>query len=341
MFGAPSTREARPAVVCLTPVRNEAWILERFLRCASLWADHIVVADEGSDDASADIARRFPRVRLIANRAAAFDEAARQRLLLAAARQIAGPRLLLALDADELLTAGAWSTAEWSAMLGAAPGTTFRFRWHNLRPGLASCWPGTRGGLWGFMDDGSPHAGTVLHSRRLPAPAGGAIVELDTIAVLHYQYTDWRRMQSKQRWYQCLERLLRPERGALEVYRQYHHMDAVPRAALRPVRREWFAGYEERGIDVTSVHGGGPYWFDREVVAMIDRHGARHFSRQAIWDADWPALAAHFGCGPGERFADPRSRRQRAVHAWLRLTQRSRERRPVQRVDGWLRRRGW
>ncbi len=200
----------RPTVICLTPVRNEAWILERFLRCASLWADHIVIADQRSDDGSPEIARRFPKVLLIANDTVGLDEAARQRLLLAAARRIAGPRLLVTLD-----------------------------------------------------------------------------------------------------------------------------------RAAGPVRREWLAGYEQQGIDMTSVGGGPPYWFDREVVAMIDRHGARHFRRQAIWDADWAAQAARYGCGPRERFLDPRSRRQQAVHAWLRLTQRRRHRRVVRWTDAWLQRRGW
>ncbi|MDR1737564.1 MAG: hypothetical protein LBR66_01915 [Candidatus Symbiothrix sp.] len=27
----------KPAIICLTPVKNEAWILDRFLTAASLW----------------------------------------------------------------------------------------------------------------------------------------------------------------------------------------------------------------------------------------------------------------------------------------------------------------
>ncbi len=166
-------------------------------------------------------------------------------------------------------------------------------------------------------------------------------MDLAGIEVLHYQFTDWARMRSKHRWYLCLERLLRPERRPLEVYRQYHHMDAVPRGRMRAVQRQWLAGYEALGIDMTGVRGGPPYWFDREVVAMIDRHGASHFRRQDIWRADWATLAERFGYGPRERFRDPRSRRERAVHAWLRLTQRGHRRHLVRRLDGWLQRRGW
>jgi len=28
-----------PTIICLTPVRNKAWILDRFLQATSLWAD--------------------------------------------------------------------------------------------------------------------------------------------------------------------------------------------------------------------------------------------------------------------------------------------------------------
>jgi hypothetical protein len=332
---------SRPTVICLTPVRNEAWILERFLLCASQWADHILLADDRSEDASAAIARRFPKVRWIAPGIPMADEGARRRLLLDEARQIAGPRLLLALDADEVLSAGAWKTAEWAAMLAAAPGTGFRFRMRNLRPDLESSWDEPCEGLWAFRDDGSPFRGEVLHSRRLPLPAAQSVAALAEIEVLHYQFTDWARMRSKHRWYQCLERLLRPERRPLEVYRQYHHMDAVSRGALRAVRREWLAGYEDLGIEMRRAQDAPPYWFDREVVAMIDHHGAAHFRRQAVWSVDWASLAERFGYGPRERFRDPRTRREKAIHSWLRLTQ-SRSRQPLVRwLDGRLQRQGW
>ncbi len=332
---------ARPAVICLTPVRNEAWTLERFLRCASLWADHILLLDDRSDDGSAAIARRFAKVRWIACGLTDFDEGARRRRLVEEARVIAGPRLLLALDADEVLSAGAWLTAGWAAMLGAAPGSGFRFRMRNLRPGFRRCWDEPCEGLWAFCDDGRPFQGQLIHSRRVPLPDAPGVVQLNDIEVLHYQYTDWARMRAKHRWYLCLERLLHPERRPLDVYRQYHHMDAVPRRRLQPVRAAWLAAYRAAGIDMTRVAGAAPYWFDREVVGMIERHGAGHFRRQAIWNVDWAALAERFGRGPRERFRDPRTHGEKAIHSWLRASQRGARRRPVRWLDAWLRQRGW
>lgn len=34
-----------PTVICVTAVRNERAVLERFLLCAAEWADHIGVLD--------------------------------------------------------------------------------------------------------------------------------------------------------------------------------------------------------------------------------------------------------------------------------------------------------
>ncbi|MEI8105115.1 MAG: hypothetical protein WCH31_04635 [Actinomycetes bacterium] len=34
--------------ICATTMRNEAWILPRFLACAALWADSVVLVDDGS-----------------------------------------------------------------------------------------------------------------------------------------------------------------------------------------------------------------------------------------------------------------------------------------------------
>ena len=64
-----------PKIICLTPVRNESWILEKFLKCASLWADIIIIADQESDDGSREIAKNFEKVKLVDNKSGYFSEA--------------------------------------------------------------------------------------------------------------------------------------------------------------------------------------------------------------------------------------------------------------------------
>src|SRR5258706_14339916 len=104
---------AAATVICLTPVKSEAWVLDMFLRCRSLWADHIIISDQQSEDESREIARRYPKVTLLENPTSEYSEVKRQQQLIAAARAIPcpGKRILIALDADEILTANVLASA--------------------------------------------------------------------------------------------------------------------------------------------------------------------------------------------------------------------------------------
>lgn len=311
---------ARPTLICLTPVRNEAWILERFLRCAGLWADHIIVADQGSSDGSREIAARHPKVRMIRNPGEIVEEGSRQELLIAAARELPGPRLLIALDADEMLSANFAVSPEWPTLLAAAPGTQIYLERGDLYPFCQDIGVFHSPWLFGFMDDGRPHTGRFIHSPRVPQDEHGPKLYLADIKVLHYQYTDWARMKAKHRLYEVAEAIKDPRRGAISIYRQYHHMDA-PNPWRAPIPREWLAAYERAGIDMTSAQIDGRYTFDADTLARLAEHGPRRFAKLAIWDVDWVALARVHGVTQPERFADPRTSLEKRVHAWLAATQ--------------------
>ena len=315
----------QPTIICLTPVKNEAWILERFLQCASTWADHIVLADQQSIDATPDIAARFEKVVYIDNPHPGYDEQARQKLLIEAAREIPlndpqGSRILLALDADEILTANWMDSPEWKAALRASPGTVLQFRWLNVGPNVSSGWLDADWKPFGFVDDGSPHAGKTIHSPRVPVPNSAPELRMSAVRVLHYQYANWDRMTSKQRWYQCWERLNHPAKRPVTIYRQYNFMHADVKRA-RPLRKEWLAGYENRGIDMRSIESDAPYHWDQEVVEMLLENGADLFEKIAIWDVDWTELALDLGYDVNGELGDPRSPFTERVHTWLRRTQ--------------------
>lgn len=328
-------------VVCVTPVRNEAWILERFLACAAVWADHIIIADQGSDDGSREIAARAERTTLIDNPGRDYDEGARQRLLLDAARALGGRRhLLVALDADEALSANVVHAPEWEALKAAPIGTVGRFDWANLLPDLRGCWIPSAPIPFAFMDDGTAHGGECIHSTRLPTPAGAGVVDITGVKVLHFQHMAWRRMQSKQRWYQCWEALHNPQKRPIQIYRQYHRMDAFPRAEIAPIAEEWLADYERRGIEMTLSDDRGHTW-DAEVLAWMAEHGPRRFSKLAIWDFGWEALARSSGSQDPMGVRDPRSGAERIVHRLLAATQPHAHRRAVRLAQRALAAVGW
>jgi glycosyltransferase involved in cell wall biosynthesis len=310
-------------VICITPVRNEAWILDRFLSAAELWADHIVLADQGSTDDTREIAAGFGKVRVIANESPGYDEGARQRLLLEAAREVPGRRLIVALDADEALTSDTWKTPEWRAALAAEPGTVLAFEWVNLLPGRERVFVPRERVSFAFVDDERDHAGARIHSTRVPVGSGAPILEMDAVKVLHLQYTAWKRMESKQRWYQAWERINHPEKRPIQIFRQYNRMLAFPEEELRPYDPAWLEGYRERGIELDEHPDDSSLWWDEEVAGWLVARGTDPFRRIDLWDVDWPAAAraADLTAAPGA-LADPRSRFERYVHRWLRATQR-------------------
>lgn len=318
-----TVEEEECCVICVTPVRNEAWILERFLRSAALWADHIIVADQASTDGSGDIARMHPDVTVVENAAPGYDEGARQRLLLDAARRIPGRRLIVALDADEALSCTWLTSADWSAARAAAPGTAFSFDWVNVLPGGASAWIPPHKIVFAFVDDGGEHAGTRIHSTRVPVADPGRVVAIDDPKVLHFQHTNWKRMESKQRWYQCWEALEHPSKRPVQIYRQYHGMDGFPREQIHTVEEQWLSSYRERGIDMREARDDDLYWWDEEVFDWIVEHGPRAFRRLAVWDVDWSDIGHRLGrdVAPA-RVRDPRGPLVRNVHRWLEMTQR-------------------
>lgn len=75
------SKSIKPALVVVTPVRNEAWVLDAFLTCVSSWADYIVVADQHSTDGSREIAAKYEKVILVDNDAAEMNQAAARLLL--------------------------------------------------------------------------------------------------------------------------------------------------------------------------------------------------------------------------------------------------------------------
>ena len=314
-------KDKKPSVICLTPVRNEVNNLYRFLKCASLWADQIIISDQNSGDGSLLIASKYPKVKIIKNTIADFDELKIRSTLFNEARKIKGPKILLAVDADEILTPNFLISPEWNNVLLAKPGTVIKSKRSNLLPDLKYYWDGPFDLPWGFVDDGSEYKADKIHTNRNIYPDNAPILTLKDIKIIHYQYTDWKRMERKHMWYQCWERINNPDKSAVEIYRGYHHMYALKKDQIKKVPIEWFENYDKLGIDVTKINKEYNYYWDKIVLNYFEKYGVDFFSKEAIWDLNWVEIARFYGYKEPEKFIDPRKKYQKIIHNWLKKTQ--------------------
>jgi hypothetical protein len=311
------------------------------LAAAKQWATDVVVADQGSTDGTLQALHDTRGVDVVINDSPTYDENHRQRLLLQRARSIAGSRILIALDADEAISANFATSAEWKQLESAAPGTILRFRWANILPGFEYAWIPPQPTVFGFIDDGSDHSGSRIHSTRVPTPENAPVLDLQEIVVLHFQYVVWERMISKQRWYQAWEHSTHREKGPLQIFREYNHMfGGWAESEIHPVKPEWFEGYLRAGIDFRALKPEPVTWWDKEVVEMLRVHGPRHFRKLAIWDQDWNATADRLGLEHGD-LSDPRSIAEKVAHHFLARTQKNRAALPARCLEHCLRIIGW
>lgn len=315
--------------------------MKPFLAATKSWADKIVVADQGSTDGTLELARSTPGVEAVINDSSTFDEVHRQRLLLNTARRIPGKRILIALDADEALSANARQSREWDQIAEARPGTVLRFRWVNILPGFKRAWIPPTPLHCGLVDDGTEHGGKPIHNPRVPWPTGAPVLDLQEIVVLHFQYVVWERVFSKQRWYQVWEYLNNPQQTPLQIFRQYHHMfGSWDASEIHDVQPDWLEGYDRVGVDYRSLACEPVTWWDREMVRLLNEHGPERFRKLAIWDADWNALARRLGV-KGRDLTDPRSAGEKAIHSLLRNSQGQRSTWWVRLFERFLRRTAW
>jgi hypothetical protein len=324
----------KPTIICLTPIKNEAWILDRFLSCTSLWADHILLADESSTDESVEIAAKYPKARVIQNDSAGYDELYRQNLLLREARKIPGKKLFITLDADEIFTANAFESNEWATMLSAEEGTLISFNWVNINPDFETCIVDTYPMIWGFMDDGTEHIGYKLHSQRVPFGPDAKLIHCKEIKVLHYAYVHPKRLQSKLYWYKVLDANVNKHSKPKYINHRYSAPNLRTSKESVPIKKEWLHNYLQKGIDMMSIKSNIYYfknpvtkiqvreevfWWDREVINWIELNGAKKYAYLDIWDRDWVSLAFYYGRTKFDPFKSPVRFKHRFMNKLFRL----------------------
>jgi len=279
----------KPLLICMTPVRNEAWVLHAFLKATSLWADYIIIADQMSIDGSREIALSYPKVILIENNNPDFNEADRQKLLIDKAREIKGDKILFGLDADELLAANFANTEDWQKILNSKPGDVFWFKWAEIRPDLKTYWESEKTYYpWVFHDDNiEPHGNYVrnMHSMRIPYPIEEKqMYYVNDFRVLHLAHISVERVNAKRRFYQFVDWTMN-KRSVVKLSRTYMKQKNEPIFEL-----------ESNQIDFTDQYGfsvfenielkDNHFWFDDYIVEKV-KYLPRQIYRLNIWNVDF------------------------------------------------------
>lgn len=281
--------------IVVMPVKNEEWILEKSLTAASLWADHIVVADQQSTDATAEICQRFSKVTRITNDCTELDQSYARQLLLTTVRQKFGTdTIIAALDADEVFSANVLNDKGFENCINELPpGGSVELQWVML-------W----GSPWRYRDDASVWSNNWKHfvfrddglfnfahektsEPRMPVGYMKHTRRYEAVKVLHYQFVDRERMLAKQRRYQVEDYVVRPTFWrALAINRMYFEAKNARSVRCASVPEQWWSGYPSNLSEEVSQETA-IFWYDREVLARISEFGPKYFAWLDIWDTDW------------------------------------------------------
>lgn len=329
----------KPTVICLTPVKNEEWIIERFLKSASIWADKIIISDQGSTDRTVEIAKRFPKVTIIDNsQLKDFNEQEMRAPLFRETRKIEGKKLLVSLDADELFTPN-FDSPEWNTMLNAEEGTRFVFNWLHINSDYQSVFM-TIKLTCAFMDDGCEYDVGIIHAPRQPVATDAPHIKMNDIAILHFQFTNWERMERKHIWYQMYERILYPKKSVISLYRTFHYNKKfvpIHDWTIKPFKEEWIEEYRKHGIDITSVLMLPAYIWDEKIIDYVNTYSSSYFRKIDIWSVNWKEKAMKFPHVDLSKFDDNRTFMDKMLLKYLKRTHDNRNKIYVRAIDRFLR----
>ena len=322
--------ENRPLIIVMTPVRNEVWVLRAFLETTSLWADYIIIADQMSTDGSREIAKEYPKVILIDNKNPEFNEAERQAMLVAKAREVADGRdtLLWGLDADEVLAANTFETEDWKRILNSKPGDVFWFKWAEICPNQKEYWLSpTTYYPWLFHDNGKePHGNYVrnMHSMRIPYPKEEQqLYYVDDFRVLHLAYLNQHRVASKRRFYQFVDWEMN-HRSPVTLSRSYTMLKREE--TVLPLPDDFLYKNDEYGFDLLSMVDTevAKCYMDEYVIERFLRHTKQELRKLDIWDE---AFLGAYSLDNPERLVD------KWVHSYMRRTASKKEKPGIRIID--------
>lgn len=316
--------------ILVLPVKNEEWILEKFLAVNSLWADHIIIADQNSTDRTLEICSKFSKVIVIKNESK-FHSSSVRKLLLDRARQFEGNNAVFSFDADEIPTVHILDNVFWSQVFALKPGSAIMLQWVNLWRSPykyredKSVWSNS----WkhfGFIDDRISDFTNVNiindHTSRVPIDYLKNTTTIQFPKILHFQFVNWQRMLSKQCYY-MLSEVIHGDGGIIDIIkinRKYFPTRDERNISLADIPKDWLETYK---IDFNELKTNDTLqWYDYEIINIFKDKEIDKFVWLDIWNVDWNSKQEKFIKNNIENvklknLADPRNFMQKFYHSHL------------------------
>lgn len=324
----------KPTIVVITPIRNEAWVLDAYLTCTSSWADYIILADQHSDDGSREIARKYEKVILIDNPTEEWYEYICRTRLLEEAAKIPGEKIIFGLDADEFLSEGFEKTESWKRILHSKGNEIFCFNWLNLFDNFSTAeytsmhyeWAAHFDASVDVVEEYKKREGHAVHCTRVPCLETDRCdyVFVDDFWVIHLAKLNHERTHQKLDFYQVTWVDKNKERAnPISMYRNYNKY--YPDSLIHednPVKLCCMGDPKDYSY-LVKTSDYGKHYVD-EMIQVFKREGTDKFLKLCIWDNPYLVEA---GINPVIPL------KYRMLHFYLRKSQSNADKKIVRLMD--------
>lgn len=272
-------------IITLIPIKNEDWILDYTLKNISKFSDHIIVADQMSEDKSREICKKYEKVILIDNKEKFHSNKVRWQML-DAARNFEGNNFIFSIDADEFISPNIQDEIKKIAET-TKPGTTYSFLWIQLWKSINyyrndSVWKDSYKSIV-FWDDRKMDyvrkSVTNDHISRVPYDKLYPDTRIEKYPLLHLQFAAWKKSQIKQVWYRCSEIILEKNKSARRINHTYTETFDHPKIQLQSTKNEWFENIELP----ENIENINSEWHIKQIFNWFNEYGIEKFEPLQIW----------------------------------------------------------
>lgn len=310
----------KPKIIVITPVRNEAWVLDAFLTCTSSWADHIILADHHSEDDTRAIAQKYEKVTLIDNPTFEWYESECRTRLLEEACKIPGEKIIFALDADEFLSEGFEKTEGWEKIINSKENEIFCFNWLNLYDDFSTAeytdmhfeWASHFDASVNVVEEYRKRETHAVHCTRVPCLETCKYINIDDFWVVHLAKLNHQKVRQKNDFYQVTWLDKNKEKtDPVSMYRDYAkyypdqlvHLETPVKLCRKDDPKDYSC--------LVQTADYGKHYVD-EMIRVFEREGTAKFAQLCIWDNPYLLTA---GIKPNIPWY------YRLLHGYLRKTQ--------------------